>query len=162
MRTLALPLALMLGLATPMAANAGVYSDDLSRCLVSHTGEQDQIVMAQWIFGVMAAHPSVAAVARIDDASRIATSKKMAQLFQTLLTESCKDETTKAVKYEGTDALKTSFKVLGEIAMQTLLAEPKVTAESQAFAQYLDEAKLKAVMAPGKSEAATAPAGSAP
>lgn len=162
MRILALPLALMLGLATPMAANAGIYSDDLSRCLVAHTGQQDQIVMARWIFGVMAAHPGVSAIAKVDDAARTANSRTTAQLFQTLLTESCKDETAKAVKYEGADALKTSFKVLGEIAMQTLLADPKVTAESQAFAQYIDEAKMKAVMAPQQNEPGTAPKGSAP
>lgn len=150
MRNIALPLVLVLGLATPVAARAGIYSDDLSRCLVSHTRDEDQIVMAQWIFGIMSAHPSVSAIATVDEAARTETSKKMAQIFQTLLTESCRDETAKAMKYEGADSLKSGFKVLGEIAMQTLIADPKVTAESQAFVKYVDEAKLKAVLAPEK------------
>ena len=157
MRILALPLALLLGLATPMAAHDGVYGDDLSRCLVANTREADQIVMAQWIFGIMSAHPDVAAVAKVDEAARTETSKKMAQVFQTLLTESCRDETAKAVKYEGPEALKDSFKVLGEIAMKTLMTNPKVAAESQAFVKYVDEDKLKAVMAP-QDGPASAPA----
>ncbi|NUS38910.1 MAG: hypothetical protein HOQ02_07795, partial [Lysobacter sp.] len=129
MRNLALPALLLLGLATPMAAKAGVYSDDLSRCLVSHTREADQIVMAQWIFGIMSVHPDVSSIAKVDDAARTTNSKKMALIFQTLLTESCKDETAKEVKYEGTEALKNSFEVVGKIAMQTLLGNPKVAAE---------------------------------
>jgi hypothetical protein len=86
----------------------------------------------------------------------------MARIFETLLTDACRDETAKAVKYEGAEALKGSFKVLGEIAMNTLVTNPKVAAESQAFAQYLDEAKLKAVMAPQKDAPASAPTGSTP
>ena len=161
MRRFALPF-LLLGLATPVAAKAGVYSDDLSRCLVSHTREDDQIAMAQWIFGMMSAHPDVAAIAKVDDAARIATAKKMAQIFQTLLTESCRDETSKAMKYEGAEALKNSFQVLGQIAMQTLMSNPKVSAESQAFMSYLDEAKMKAVLAPQKDAPVAAPAGGKP
>lgn len=162
MRNLVLPVALLLGLAAPLAARAGVYSDDLSRCLVSHTQEADQIVMAQWIFGIMSVHPDVSAIARVDEAARTEASKKMAQIFQSLLTESCRDETAKAVKYEGPEALRNSFKVLGEIAMQTLLGNPKVAAESQAFVKYLDEARLKAVVAPQKDAPAAAPAGGKP
>ncbi|HSR65562.1 MAG TPA: hypothetical protein VLM17_08185 [Xanthomonadaceae bacterium] len=162
MRNLVLPFAVLFGLATPLAAQAGVYSDDLSRCLVSHTQEADQIAMAQWIFGMMSVHPDVSAIARVDDAARTGTSKKMASIFQTLLTESCKEETAKAVKYEGAEALKNSFEVLGKIAMQTLMGNPKVAAESQAFMKYVDEAKLTAVVAPRKGESAATSAGDNP
>ena len=148
MRHPALPFALFLSLATPMVASAGVYSDDLSRCLVSHTREADQIAMAQWIFGIMSVHPDVSTIAKVDDAARTRSSKQVAQIFQALLTETCRDETAKAMKYEGSEALGHSFEMLGKIAMQTLLGNPKVAAESQAFVKYMDDAKLKAVMAP--------------
>ena len=162
MRKLVLPVALLLALATPMAARAGVYSDDLSRCLVANTHDADQIVLAQWIFGIMSVHPDVAPIAKVDDATRVAMSKKVASLFQTLLTDSCRNETTQAMKYEGVEALKGSFELLGKIAMNTLMGDPKVAAETQAFVQYLDEAKLKAVMAPQKDAPAAAPAQATP
>lgn len=131
-------------------AHAGLYSDDLSRCLVSHTSDEDRISFARWIFTVIAVHPSAAPMASIAESDRTDISRETARLFEVLLTESCKAEATQAVKYDGTVALQGSFKVLGEIAMTTLLSDPKVAAESANFAKYIDEAKLKAVLSPAK------------
>lgn len=131
----------------PSTATAGIYSDDLSRCLVAKTSDGDKILLAKWIFTVISVHPSAALIANISDGDRTEVSRQAARTFEVLLTESCKDEAAKAVKYEGTVALGASFKVLGEIAMTTLLADPKVAAESQNFIKYVDEAKLKAVFA---------------
>ena len=131
-------------LLSPAPAKAGVYGDDLAKCLVEHTNDGDKIVLAQWIFTVMSAHPSAASLARISDADRTAVARQAGRVFETLLTDSCKEQTGKAVKYEGTAALGSSFKVLGEIAMNTLLANPSVAAESQNFMTYVDEAKIKA------------------
>jgi hypothetical protein len=126
-------------------ARAGVYGDDLAKCLLSKTSDEEKIALAQWIFSIISVHPSVASIATVSDEGRTQASKKTALVFQQLLTDSCKDETTKAVKYEGTDAIKGSFKVLGEIAMNTLLTDPKVSAESQKFVEFMDEKKLNTV-----------------
>jgi hypothetical protein len=131
----------------PGTAKAGIYSDDLSRCLVTKTSDADKILLAKWIFSVMSVHPSAAAIATISDADRTDVSEATAGVFEMLLTDSCRDESAKAVKYEGTVAIGNSFKVLGEIAMTTLLADPKVEAESQNFIKYVDEAKMKSVFA---------------
>jgi hypothetical protein len=50
------------------------------------------------------------------------------------------------MKYEGSQALGSSFKVLGEIAMTTLMGDPAVAAQLKDFVQYLDEDKIKAVL----------------
>lgn len=134
-------------MAIPGTARAGIYSDDLSRCLVAKTSDDDKILLAKWIFTVISVHPSAASMATISDASRTEVSVGTAGIFEALLTDSCRDESAKAVKYEGTAALGESFKVLGEIAMTTLLADPRVEAESQNFIKHVDEAKLKAVFA---------------
>ena len=157
MRHLTASLVLLLGLAAPAAARAGVYSDDLSRCLVAHTAEADQIVLAQWIYGIMSVHPDVASIARVDDGARERTSKQVARIFETLLTASCRDETARAMRYEGSEALGHSFEMLGKIAMQTLLGNPKVAAESQAFVRYMDQDKLKAVVGAAAAAAPAAP-----
>ncbi|WP_242108647.1 hypothetical protein [Luteimonas aquatica] len=129
----------------PRTAEAGIYSDDLAKCLVARTSDDEKMSLAKWIFSVISAHPGVASIATVDDASREAASRDTAAIFEKLLTESCKEQTTLAMKYEGTAALKASFKVLGEIAMTSLLTEPKVAAESQGFVKFMDEAKLKTV-----------------
>ena len=135
-------------LLAPATGRAGVYSDALSRCLVERTSDEDKVLLARWIFTVISAHPSTTSLATINEAQKVETVRGAGELFETLLAESCRDETAKAIKYEGTQALNTSFKVLGEIAMNTLMANPVVQAESANFMQYVDEAKLEKVLSP--------------
>lgn len=65
-----------------------------------------------------------------------------------LLTESCELEAKKALQYEGGLALPTSFAVLGKIAGQEMFSNPEVSASMSNIAKYLDEEKLKALLAP--------------
>lgn len=138
---------LMLVAFNPGPAVAGVYGDDLARCLVETTSDSEKVMLAQWIYTVISVHPSAAALAEVSDADRTAVARQAGKVFETLLTDSCREQTAKVVKYEGADALGDSFKVLGEIAMTTLLTNPVVAAESQSFVKYVDEAKLNAVFA---------------
>lgn len=135
-------------LLAPATGRAGVYSDALSKCLVERTSDEDKILLAKWIFTVISAHPSATSLATINEAHKTETVRGTGELFETLLADSCRDETAKAVKYEGTLALNTSFKVLGEIAMNTLMASPVVQAESANFMQYVDETKLERLLSP--------------
>src|SRR5690606_36694767 len=119
--------------ALPAPATAGIHADDLSRCLVAKTSDAERIALAKWIFTVISVHPEAASLATIDASTMAGISRDTAGIFQTLLTESCRDETALAVKYEGTGALGESFKVLGEIAMSTLLADSRVATQLQEF-----------------------------
>jgi len=135
----------LLFLLSPQRAIAGVYGDELSKCLVEHTSDDDKIVLTQWIYAIMSVHPSAAALAEVAEADRNAVAKKAGGVFENLLTMACKDSTTKAVRYEGIETLKSSFNVLGQIAMTTLMTHPKVSAESENFVKFVDLAKVKAV-----------------
>ncbi|KGM56300.1 hypothetical protein N800_08885 [Lysobacter daejeonensis GH1-9] len=146
--SLGLTALLLLSLASlnPGPVHAGVYGDDLAKCLVERTSDGDKVLLAQWIFTVISVHPSAASLGEVSDADRAKVAKQAGKVFETLLTDSCKEQTVKAVKYEGADTLGSSFKVLGEIAMTTLLADQNVAAESQNFIKYVDEAKIKAAL----------------
>ena len=135
-------------LLVPAIGYAGVYSDDLSKCLVERTSDEDKVLLAKWIFTVISAHPSTTTLATINQEQKTETAKSTGKLFETLLTASCHDETAKAVKYEGPESLGVSFKVLGEIAMNTLMTNPKVQAESEYFMQYVDTKKLEQSFSP--------------
>jgi hypothetical protein len=138
-------LALAAGL-QPAPAHAGLYGDDLAKCLVERTSDADKILLAQWIYTVISVHPSVASLGKISDADREAVAERAGKVFETLLTDSCGEPAAKAIKYEGTGALGNGFKVLGEIAMTTLLGNPRVSAESENFVKYVDQAKIKAAL----------------
>lgn len=130
----------------PTPANAGIYGDDLAKCLVERTSDADKILLAQWIYTVISVHPSAAALGKISDADREAVAERAGKVFETLLTASCREQAAKTIKYEGTEALGNGFKALGEIAMTTLLGDPAVSAESQNFARYVDQAKITAAL----------------
>lgn len=130
-------------------AQAGMYGDDLSKCLVRSTTDQQKATLVEWVFAIAALHPSVKPLSSVSEAQRTALNKSVADLFTTLLTDTCRKETQDAVKYEGPAAIQTSFSVLGQVAMTNLFADPGVAQGMSAFAQYLDKAKFEEVMNTG-------------
>lgn len=143
-------LAVGVGLMASQASHAGVYTDDLGRCLVAHTSEQDRIQLVRWIFLVAALHPAVSDISQVSSAERDKADRGTAALLVRLMTDSCGKQTHDAVQYEGPQAIETSFGTLGQVAMRGLMSDPHVTAGFAGFSKYLDNDKLKAVMAPGK------------
>ena len=121
-------LALMLlcgGVGNP-GAHAGVYTDDLSKCLVKSSDNNDRVTLVQWMFAALTLHPSVQSLASVNAEQRSTVNKKMASIFVRLLAENCRKETIDALKYEGPAALGVSFQVLGQVAGRDLMTEQHV------------------------------------
>ncbi len=126
-------------------ARAGVYTDDLSKCLVKSTSAGDQKALVFWIFMAMARHPDVKAYANITEPRRDEGDKTVAGIFQRLLTADCRPEAVAALKYEGTGALEPAFSVLGQVAMRGLMSEPGVEKGMTGVGAYVDETKFEAL-----------------
>lgn len=145
-----------LGLAPATPARAGIYSDDLSRCLVASTSSAEKTALVRWIFSNAALHPEVANITAISAEQRTQIDKTAALLLQKLLTQTCREPYGKAARYEGAIAMQTSFGVLGQVAMQELMSDPAVSQGFGAIGKYVDEAAIKAAADP--SAPAPAPA----
>ncbi len=145
-RTVILCLLATLG-SLPRLAAAGPFADDMAKCLVTSTSPQDRILLAKWVFSMMAEHPDVASLANITPAQRQAILKDAAALVQRLLTDSCRSQTKAAVQNEGAGTIQYGFQVLGASAMRGLMTEPHVMESAKSLAQYLDEAKIKDLLA---------------
>ncbi len=145
-KTLSVAAAIALPL-TATAAYAGPATDALSACLVRSTTAEDHIVLVDWIFSMIARHPSVAGMASISDAQRVEINRKTGMLFSRLLTESCAAEIKQANKEDGITAVKSAFSVLGATAMQDLMSNPDVQAAGAEIQPYVDQKKLAAVLA---------------
>ena len=130
----------LVGAAT--GAAAGPYTDDLSKCLVRSTSPADQSALMQWMFGLLSLNPAVKADSNLTPQKREAYDRKASALMERLLTSDCHKETVEALKYEGNSAIEASFRVLGEVAFRGLMSDPNVAADLQAFAGYVDPAKL--------------------
>jgi hypothetical protein len=122
---------------------AGVYSDDLGKCLVSNSSAQDKQQLVQWIFFAIALNPAIKQYANITEEQRKHTNESLAALFEKLLGESCSKESQQAIKYEGAQAFGDSFKLFGQVAGREMFASPEVAAGSAEFTKYFDVKALQ-------------------
>jgi hypothetical protein len=128
--------------------NAGVYSDDLSRCLVESSTSSDKLALVRWVFTSISLHPAVRSIASVSPKQVDDSNREMAALTVKLVTVTCKNETIKAMKYEGESALKTSFGVLGQVAMKELFSNPDVAKGLAGLEKYMDTEKIKKELGP--------------
>ena len=70
-------------------------------------------------------------------------------LFMKLLTESCKTQTQKALRFEGPATIQLSFTVLGQVAGAELFSNPVVAKNMADLEKFVDSKKIEAL----KSEA---------
>jgi len=129
-------------------AQAGVYSDDMAKCLVRSTSPADRAALVKWMFSAMALHPDVKAMAKVEPAQRDSLDRGAANLIVRLMTESCRNETQQAMLLEGPQTIQQSFQVLGQVAARELFADPSVVAGVGNLARYVDPQKFKGMGLP--------------
>lgn len=129
------------------SASAGVYADDMARCLIKSSSADDQIVLVRWMFSTMTLHPAVGDLANISDQQRQEMSNKAAALFERLITVDCHAESVAALKYEGVAAFGSSFNTLGQIAARGLMTDPHVTQALSGLGAVVNGDRLRALMA---------------
>jgi hypothetical protein len=124
---------------------AGIYSDELGKCLVNSTTKDDRVDLMRWLFVAASHHPAVKPITSVSPAQQEESDRKTGALFMKLLTVSCKTETQKALRGEGIVTIKLAFEVLGKLAGQELFSSPEVTGNMQGLAKYIDADKIKAL-----------------
>ncbi len=116
--------------------------DALSQCLIQSTSANDKRVLVKWVFAVIAEHPDIASMTRIDDAQRNAIDRDAAKVFEQLLAEQCAGPLRAAMKQSGTDAIGRSFQALGSSAAADMLQNPQVVASGAGLIKHLDMQRL--------------------
>ncbi len=148
MRKVGLSIALCAGL-LPIgsAASAGIYTDDLSRCVVQASSAADQSVLVRWMFGAVSANPDIADMVKVTDAQRDETTRAFAAISERLILQDCRKQAILAVKYEGTSAFEAAFATLGQVAGRGLMSSPEASKQLSKLDTYLDDQKWKAFSA---------------
>lgn len=126
-------------------ASAGVFTDDLTKCLVKSTSDADKTDLIIWIFAALASHPAVKPYSNISTEQRDQSDDKAANLLLRLLAVDCKAETTAALQYERAEALTASFRALGEAAASGLMTHPDVQKALGGLETHIDAAKWKSI-----------------
>ena len=129
----------------PGFAQAGVFTDDMSKCLVRSASEEDQKDLVIWIFSAISSHPAAAPYVTMTTTQRNVLTHKAGDLMMRLLTSDCRKETVSAVKYEGADSIQQAFGVLGQVAMQGLMTNAAVNQSMEGLGEMVDAEKLGAL-----------------
>ncbi|MBD1389198.1 hypothetical protein IC617_07155 [Neiella sp. HB171785] len=144
--------ALTLVLASVCQVQAGVYTDELAKCLVSSTTPQDRAALVRWMFIAASHHPAVKDITAVTPAQVDAGNQSTADLFVKLMTESCREQTSSAVKFEGPIAIQGGFQVLGQVAGQELFSSPAVATAMAGLQSFIDQEKIESVLAPSPAQ----------
>jgi hypothetical protein len=123
-------------------AVAGVYQDDLTKCIVKSTSDGDKAILIQWVFAAMSGNEIVRKMSTVTPAQRSQLSQAYAQMSQRLLVTDCRTETVAALKYEGGGVIEQSFSTLGQVAMRGLMSGPAMRDALQELSAHFDKAKL--------------------
>ena len=90
----------------------------------------------------MSLNPAISKFVSIPSEKRKSFNIEMAELFETLMTVTCKSEAQLAVKYEGGQAIATSFNLLGQVAGRELFTNPEVAKGMADLDTYIDMDKI--------------------
>ena len=125
---------------------AGVYTDDLTKCIVKSADESDRAKLIEFIFAAMAADPAVAAMSNITPERRAGLGRDFTRLSERLLLVDCRKEAIEALKNEGNSVIEASFTVLGSVAMRGLMNNPATKATFASLNDYRDKDKWAAFL----------------
>lgn len=133
----------------PKAASPVRAQDALTRCLIESTSEDEKRILVKWVFSVIAQHPDIASMTRIDATQRTSIDRDAAAVFETLLADQCAAPLRVAMKQSGTDAIGRSFQALGTSAATDMLQNPQVVSSGAGLMKHLDMQRiLMALIAP--------------
>jgi hypothetical protein len=128
-------------------AFAGIYTDDMSRCIVASSSSNDRDLLMRWIFVAMATNPKIKDMSSISEDQSKKLSIAAVGLMQRLMLTDCRKQTIEAHKYEGQSAIRDAFSVLGQAAMTDIMQDDATAAYMGSFGAYLDEGKWEALAA---------------
>ena len=126
-------------------AHAGLYTDDLSRCLVEASSKEDKATLVRWIFIALSQNAAISSLSTATEADIEKSNAAVGALFMRLLTDACVDKAKKAIRYEGAAAMQASFEVLGRVASSELFSDPKVSAVMAGLEKHVDNKKIEAL-----------------
>jgi len=134
---------LFAALASP--SHAGVFTDDLSRCLVTKASEADRAALVAWMFSAIGSDPRLQKYTTLDRAKRDKIAADAAGVFQHLMVDDCRKEAVAALKADGEDSIKDAFGQLGLATTQELFQSPEAQQELDSLGKGFDPEKLKAL-----------------
>lgn len=136
---------IVIGLLFSFGVYAGPATNTLGVCLTDSLTGKERKVLAKWIFFAIAAHPEISSYSNVTDNSQDETNQFVGGLITRLMTEDCPSQAKAALKEDGSVAFEQAFGMVGQVAMQELMADQNVARSISGFEKYVDQAKISAL-----------------
>jgi hypothetical protein len=133
---------LLIIMLNPIITHAGQAAQNLGVCLTDSLNGKERKNLAKWIYFAMSKHSSIKPYTNATQKDFDNINKYVGVLITRLLTEDCPEIANAAIKEGGSQALEYAFGVVGQVAMQELMAEPSVSQAMGVFEKYLDQDKF--------------------
>lgn len=122
-------------------AVAATPANELGGCLVDALNGKERKNLAKWIFFSIAAHPEIKTFANVTAQDIKASDEFVGKLVTRLLTVNCPDDLRKANASDPM-AVQKAFELVGQVAMQELMANQDVLKAITNYANYADKEKI--------------------
>ncbi len=136
---------LALTLTTVQATAAQSVTNIFASCMVDALNGKERKNLAKWVFFAVAAHPEIKSYSKATPQDIETSDKYVGALITRLLTDNCPTELQAASK-EDPLALQKGFQLVGQVAMQELMADQSVMQAISNYARYADQDKINQVL----------------
>lgn len=110
----------------PLVVHAEGSLQSLSRCISDSTTGGERKDFARWIYVAISKHPELETLSNVPKDEADKARKNTANIFIDLLRERCHSEAQSAYSEHGQKVYRVTGEVLGRLAMQEVMRDPKV------------------------------------
>ena len=142
MKSIFLTISLLFGTMFSLSIYAGPATNEFGVCLTDSLTGKERKNLAKWIYFAIAAHPEITQYSKITESSRDDTNQYVGKLVTRLMTDDCPKQASAAIKEGGSKAIEHAFGLVGQVAMQELMADKNVSGSISGFEKYLDQEKI--------------------
>ena len=128
---------------TIITLNAASYTNDLIRCMIKNTNDNDIKILKTWIFFAYAQDSDLKQYTKIPKSKVNEVNKKMGHYVTQIFTDKCKREFKAAIKHDGKSVIPTAFGYIGKIAGSAISSSSEVKKFLSQFVKYIDTKKIQ-------------------
>ncbi|AOS96927.1 hypothetical protein AUP74_01490 [Microbulbifer aggregans] len=138
-------ISLLMAISVSFGAVANESAQKLGVCMSDSLNGKERKKLAKWVYLGMSAHSTIQPYSNFTEKDVDESNKYLGALVTRLLTEDCPDLAKSALQEGGSQAFEHAFGVVGQVAMQEIMAESSVSQSLAAFEKYLDQEKFNSV-----------------
>ena len=108
------------------------------KCIIKSTTQIEKDQLIQWMFIAVSDHQILKSVVDLSEGVKTTADKQTAKIVMRLFTVACKTELKDAVKFEGQNAVRDAFELLGKVSMGALMTDQNVQKAMGRYVKFMD------------------------